>query len=92
MLRITEIDKDQHHKMLLLEGKVANEWVLEFKLLSQSIMTQKLRLTIDLRGVDFVDAAGITALKEIANGNARLINCSEFLRQLLQENCPCETE
>ena len=90
MLRITEITKDARSRILLLEGRVVDEWVLELRRVCDLIQGQNIALTLDLDSVDFADAAGVALLKELAARKARLVNCSEFLRQLLQEECPCE--
>lgn len=87
MLRISEIVNHPDESILRLEGKIMGEWVTELQQVAHSYLQKNTKLTLDFQHVDFVDAAGIQALKGLTARGVKIVNCSGFLKQLLQEAC-----
>jgi hypothetical protein len=80
MLRITRI-ADAHLVTLKLEGVLREPWVAEFRQACEG----ESRLTLDLSDVQYVDAPGELALRELRQRRGVTIGaCSNFVAELLQ--------
>lgn len=82
MLRITPI---QTHRAatLKLEGQLSGPWVEELRQCSASMAQHKVAVRISLRHVTFVDGPGRDLLLRMERQGTPLLDCSEFLRELL---------
>ena len=72
MLRIT-VQRHTRNTLLILEGRLAGAWVEELDkvLAAQSVVSRKVRVTINLSAVSGMDAAGKALLTE---SHARGVN------------------
>ena len=83
MLRITH-DIDAAGAILRLEGRIVGPWVDELRRACvEQAATPRRPLTIDLRDVTFIDAAGLALFDEIFP-TVTLINCSLFAVEQLK--------
>ena len=82
MLRVTTI---QTHRVttLKLEGKLAGPWVDELRGCWASLARNKVSVRINLRDVTFLDRLGRELLLRMERQGTPLLECSEFLRDLL---------
>jgi len=85
MLRITPIQTCQS-ATLKLEGQLSGPWVDEFRRCWTSLAQQKVPVKINLRHVSFVDQPGRDLLLRIERQGTPLLECSEFLRDLLHSD------
>jgi anti-anti-sigma regulatory factor len=73
---------------LRLEGQVTGPWVEELRRVctetSESNGRRQDRLVIDLAGVSFMDADGITLFCELAARRVLFTNCSPFIAEQLK--------
>jgi ABC-type transporter Mla MlaB component len=70
--------------LLRLEGQVAGRWVAELRhACGQSLTAAASTLTIDLRNVTFIDAAGVALFDEVFD-QVTFINCSLFAAEQLK--------
>jgi hypothetical protein len=82
MLRISPIQTRQA-VTLKLEGRLSGPWVEELRRCWASLAQDKVPVRINLRHVTFVDRPGRELLLRMERQGAPLVDCSEFLRELL---------
>lgn len=87
VLRITAT-AEKGSAMLKLEGRIGGPWVDELR---QSWSTAVKRsdansVKVEMRGVSYVDRRGASLLSEMESEGASLVNCSDFIRQLIDVN------
>jgi len=91
MLRLTVRSQTPEEAVLQVDGWVAAEQV---PLLAQEggrLLETSRRLLLNLRGVAFIDEAGLSLLREEWGDRVRLGNGSPFIRELLaQQHLKCE--
>jgi anti-anti-sigma regulatory factor len=83
MLRITA-RRGNGTERLLVEGRLAGEYVRELQSAAAAAMAEGVALALDLSGLTFVDAEGVRVLRALRARNARLTGCSSFVAQLLE--------
>jgi hypothetical protein len=74
MLKITRLDEG---RSLKLEGRLAGDWVEEFRRTSIGAMW------IDLRDVDYVDRNGLETLRSVIATGIIILDASPFVRAQL---------
>lgn len=87
MLKIT-IQDDTKSQTMRLEGKLIGPWVEELRRAWQSLPQSRVRkaLSLDLRGVIFVDAEGKKLLREIyRKANASFLTDSPLTQHYAKE-------
>ena len=93
MLRLTVRDQTAAEAVLQVDGWVVEEQV---SLLAQEVprlLRLSRRLLLDLKGVVFIDRAGLSLLQEWRGERVRLLNGSPFIRELLaRHRLHCENE
>ena len=82
MLRITPI-QTRRITTLKLEGKLSGPWVDELGRCWAGLARKKVPVRIDLRDVTFLDRLGRDLLLRMERRGTPLLECSEFLRDLL---------
>jgi anti-anti-sigma regulatory factor len=83
MLKITNDQNAGRGAVLRLEGQVAGRWVNELRLAcSDRGITAP--LTLDLKNVTFIDAAGVAFFDEVWT-DITVINCSLFVAVQLKD-------
>jgi anti-anti-sigma regulatory factor len=83
MLKITDHTDSAGRRSLVLEGHVAGRWVTELRAACDALRAAGQPLTLDLRDVRFIDAAGLAFFGELG-ASATLINCSLFAAEQLK--------
>ena len=93
MLRFTIRSQTPEEAVLQVDGWIAEEQV---SLLAQEVtclLRLSRRLLLDLKGVVFIDRAGLILLQEWRGERVRLLNGSPFIRELLaRHRLHCENE
>ena len=85
MLRITEIKEDQKTVRLRLDGVITDEGLNELLAVCSTIRNGiGPRLILDMAGVDFMSNQAAQELAELSSGDCRIINCSPFIKTLLE--------
>jgi ABC-type transporter Mla MlaB component len=71
--------------ILKLEGKLSGPWVDELKNCWKIIAhrTNRKGIKVDLQGVSYLDNGGRDLLLRMEREGASLVECSDFIRQLL---------
>jgi STAS domain. len=84
MLRITETMEDEKTVALILDGKVADVWVLDLESICLHHKNEKDRtVVLNFSGVTFVDDNGLRMLERIKDERIKIVNCSLFIEALL---------
>ena len=64
-LRITRKKRSRSRATLVLEGRVAAEWVALLERECSDLLRSRLALRLDLAGVTFVDRVGVRTLRRL---------------------------
>lgn len=86
MLRITRKVSSPEVITLILEGRIADEWVAVLAEECSKTMLENKELVLDCVGVSFVDAHGSETLRRLVGERVRLIGASPLLASLLDVN------
>jgi len=90
MLRITVSDSTQRPAVLLLEGWIVNEWVDVLDNSCEQVLALGGPITLNLKKVSFIDKRGIALLTRLRQREVKIVNCSAFIRQILNfDECDC---
>jgi ABC-type transporter Mla MlaB component len=84
MLRITKTLENAGSVILMLEGKVTEQWATLLDDVCRAYLNQKKTLHLECARVDFVDANGISVLKNLPRPEVTIVNAPAFVTQLLQ--------
>jgi len=84
MVRISESGSSDGIRAVKLEGRVVGPCVNEVQTYCQSILSEGLKLTIDMTGVSFLDNSGVGFFRDLMGQQVRLLNCSPFVNELLK--------
>ncbi len=85
MLKISIISDSDQAVQFQLEGNLVGPWVEELRKLSDEALSQQKNVSLDLEKVWFVDARGVTLLRDLAKRQVSELNCSQFVSQQLKE-------
>ncbi len=85
-LRITKDDTQPGRVTLTLEGTVMLPWINELFRECLSCSGPSTNVRLDLRGVDFVDEHGVTALRALIHLGVRLVSVPPIIDELLRES------
>jgi len=84
MLRIRRVTDSPAQPTLRVEGRIVSEWVAVLERECQLAFEGKRRVALDLSAVTFIDRRGVAALKRLSADALELINCPEFIEELLR--------
>ena len=85
VLKISVTIQSNEATQFQLEGKLVGPWVEELRRLSDEALARQKSVSLDLEKVWFIDAHGITLLRDLAAKRVRQLNCSQFISQQLKE-------
>jgi ABC-type transporter Mla MlaB component len=84
MLKIETVRNGSGMVTLALEGRLIGLWVDQLRLACARARSGRASVALDLTGVEFVDRAGVALLRELADHDTRLSNCSPFVAEQLR--------
>ena len=86
MLKIEEIKKDKGNIILKLDGKIEGIYLKELKGICACLLSGgEKTLTLDFSGVSFIDDKSLETLTKMKDTELKIINCSPFIRALLND-------
>ena len=85
MLKISITSDSEPAIQFQLEGKLVGAWVEELRRLTDEAFSLQKAVSLDLEKVWFVDARGVTLLRDLARKQVLELNCSQFVSQQLKE-------
>lgn len=83
MLRITAESTTDGVERFRLEGTLTDAYVAEVGRVVSPVLARPGRVSLDLSGVTFVDAAGAQLLRGLVTRNVEVHGCSLFVAHLL---------
>lgn len=84
MLRITQIQSAPDEVRLILEGRLLGPWVEELQAAVMTARSSAGSMCLDLSGVHFVDAEGLTLVRRLLEQGVGLRDASPFVQELLK--------
>jgi ABC-type transporter Mla MlaB component len=84
LLRISRVVDRSSWTTLRVEGRIVAEWVSVLERECQLALQEKRPVRLDLSGVTFIDCRGVAALRQFDGNDLEIINCAEFIRELLR--------
>jgi hypothetical protein len=84
MLRITLEETLRPRATLRLEGSVAGEWVALLERECIGLLRAWVALILDLKGVGFVDRAGVEVLRRLGRAGVEIRGCSGTVESVLE--------
>ena len=69
---------------LRVEGRVVAEWVPVLERECWLALQESEHVQLDLSAVTFVDGRGVAALRQIGAKDLEIVNCPEFIVELLR--------
>ncbi|MCI0654949.1 MAG: hypothetical protein L0Y39_10790 [Methylococcaceae bacterium] len=84
MLRITTICDDPTSANLLVEGRIALEWVALLESEIKCRLASGKSVELDFAGVDFIDGSGIRMLRSLSCPRLTISRDPAFIRALLK--------
>ena len=86
MLKILQAEKANRGFTLELEARVGGPWVHELQSVCESLLKEGRVLKLDLAGVSYVNADGVSVLMSFKSRGVTLNNCSQFVEQQLKSS------
>jgi len=86
MLKITRAVLSKQETALRLDGRIAGQWVALLRESAESVLTDGVKLTIDLQNISFIDCEGIVLLKTLIARGVDPINPPLFVVEQIR-NC-----
>lgn len=84
MLRITLEETLRPRATLRLEGSVAGEWVALLERECLGLLRAWVALSLDLKGVGFVDRAGVEVLRRLGRAGVEIRGCTGPIGSVLE--------
>ena len=84
MLRIVSLTDGHGTATLVLEGQLIGPWVEELRRVGDEALASVGGLTLDLRGVTFIDRDGVEVVRSLAGRHAVITNSSLFVAEQLR--------
>ena len=84
MLRISRASESSPLATLRVEGRVVAEWVPVLERECWLALQENLHVRLDLSAVTFVDGRGVAALRHLGANDLEIVNCPEFIGELLR--------
>ncbi len=88
MLRITRQEDEDRGITLGLDGALSGPWVAELGGACDGVLAERGRLSLDLTGLAFLDASGVSLLLTLRERSVVLLNASRFVDELLKGDAP----
>jgi ABC-type transporter Mla MlaB component len=84
VLRIDRAAESPSLPTLRVEGRVVAEWVPVLERECRLALQENGHVRLDLSAVTFVDGRGVAALRRLGANALEIINCPEFIGELLR--------
>ena len=84
VLRISLIEPAQRRMTLRLEGRAVGPWVTELQQACERALADGHLLTLDLAGVEFLDAKAVALLGAMRSRGVSLVSSTPFVNEQLK--------
>ena len=84
MLRITRVVQPDQEITLQLDGSVTGQWIELLRESAESVLNERLQLTLDLENIRFIDCEGLALIKNLMGRGVRQVNAPLFVAEQLK--------
>lgn len=84
MLKITRVVQSSQEIALKLDGSVTGQWIELLRESAESVLAERLRLTLDLENICFIDCEGLALIKNLMGQGVRQVNAPLFVAEQLK--------
>ena len=85
MIRLTIIDEGPSTVTIKIEGRIDAEGVTVLEEEVRKHLDHQRSINLDCTSVTFVDEVGKDVLQRLARDNLQILNCSDFIEELLRD-------
>ena len=85
VLRMQRDVQGEHRIVLVLEGRIVNEWADALEEECLDLLVSGFRVSLDLSGVGFIGRKGVDALRRLGRAGIEIQGCSPSIVDLLEE-------
>jgi anti-anti-sigma regulatory factor len=89
MLKITRAASSGQEIILQLDGRVTGQWIDLLRESAESVLEERMRLTLDLENICFIDCEGLALIKSLMSRGVLEVNAPLFVAEQLRK---CEAE
>jgi ABC-type transporter Mla MlaB component len=85
MLKITRSASSNDETTLYLDGRVTGQWIQLLHEHAESILSEGLRLSLDLKNIYFIDCEGLSLIKNLISRGVQQLNAPLFVAEQLRK-------
>ena len=85
MLKITKVATSNQEITLQLDGRVTGQWIELLRESAESVLEERMRLTLDLENTSFIDCEGLALIKNLMGQGVRQVNAPLFVAEQLRK-------
>ena len=85
MLKITKVATSNQEITLQLDGRVTGQWIDLLRESAESVLEERMRLTLDLENICFIDCEGLALIKSLMGRGVLEVNAPLFVAEQLRK-------
>ena len=85
MLKITKVATSNQEITLQLDGRVTGQWIDLLRESAESVFEERMRLTLDLENICFIDCEGLALIKGLMSRGVLEVNAPLFVAEQLRK-------
>ena len=85
MLKITKVATSNQEITLQLDGRVTGQWIELLRESAESVLEERMRLTLDLENTCFIDCEGLALIKSLMSRGVLDVNAPLFVAEQLRK-------
>ena len=85
MLKITKVATSNQEITLQLDGRVTGQWIELLRESAESVLEERMRLTLDLENTCFIDCEGLALIKSLLGQGVQQVNAPLFVAEQLRK-------
>ena len=85
MLKITKVATSNQEITLQLDGRVTGQWIDLLRESAESVLEERMRLTLDLENICFIDCEGLALIKGLMSCGVLEVNAPLFVAEQLRK-------
>ena len=85
MLKITKVATSNQEITLQLDGRVTGQWIDLLRESAESVLEERMRLTLDLENICFIDCEGLALIKGLMSRGVLEVNAPLFVAEQLRK-------
>jgi ABC-type transporter Mla MlaB component len=85
MLKITRVVMSNREITLQLDGSVTGQWIELLRQSAESVLAERLQLTLNLENICFIDCEGLALIKSLMGQGVLQMNAPLFVAEQLRK-------